>query len=708
MKTRFLQCTIALFVLNATLHAQVVGDYRSTGSTSLTTTTNWESYNGTSWGAATVAPASNASVNEISIRHAISFGTTQPSNRPNKVTVTSGGVLTGGFDTNTALLIKNTGSIVVLNGGIINLNSHFAMPASTTKNISLLSGATLNVNTGALPHINDTASFWNGNENFESGSTLKIIDLGDYATFVSTLKCQLNTSGYLFGKLIYNDVFSSSPNETFIVKGNLVSGATQITINLCEYFDCRFLSITLLNKIDSSSTKVKVNGDAFVEIMYYTNNNSGATQFEVTGDLYYYYIGDDFILPGIRNNRTVLSGTTLQTITMDNEINHLEINNSGAGVIVSNLSQSHLMLDRLTMTQGNINTNGYSLYQWLPDGLTYTSGYIIGKYIKRNMGAATAVGSNQGLFPMGKLGDPNAHRLIRIDLTTASTRNANLEVRYISTPMGNGGLPISAANSVGFGQVINKSNDDGYWTTRLTDISNSSFSETFQNAIATVSIETNETMPAGMSSVNSITQLRGGWQASGTHSPTTVTNGKIKATRTGIIADDIGQYGFGSNFIVTPLYITNFAGSVLNNISQLNAQVTNVINVQALQLQRSYHTETNSFNTIHTWNNIVAGGYNYTDIINTVTYYRLKIINKDGTIQYSTVIKLNGNNKAKPYYDNVADILKSNSPINWKVYNSTGSLLIQKYNTEIVPTNNLTSGTYIVNCGNGESFKFVK
>ena len=56
MKTRFLQCTIALFVLNAMLHAQVVGDYRSTGSTSLTVTTNWEYYNGTSWGAATIVP----------------------------------------------------------------------------------------------------------------------------------------------------------------------------------------------------------------------------------------------------------------------------------------------------------------------------------------------------------------------------------------------------------------------------------------------------------------------------------------------------------------------------------------------------------------------------------------------------------------------------------------------------------------------------
>ncbi len=100
------------------VHAQVTGDYQSTGAVTLTSATNWQTYNGSAWVTATVPPNGNvASGNTITILPTHAWTNTSASTIPAGVTLIHQGTTSA-----------NLGSTLTINGTYI----HYTANASST------------------------------------------------------------------------------------------------------------------------------------------------------------------------------------------------------------------------------------------------------------------------------------------------------------------------------------------------------------------------------------------------------------------------------------------------------------------------------------------------------------------------------------------------------------------------------------------------
>lgn len=96
-----------------------------------------------------------------------------------------------------------------------------------------------------------------------------------------------------------------------------------------------------------------------------------------------------------------------------------------------------------------------------------------------------------------------------------------------------------------------------------------------------------------------------------------------------------------------PLTLTHFSAAVQNSYATLLWQTSNEINMKAFEVEKSSDAKT--FTSIATVAaaNTVTNSYSFKDNtkIETTTYYRLKMLNKDGTYSYSQVVVIN--NKLK-------------------------------------------------------------
>jgi hypothetical protein len=103
------------------------------------------------------------------------------------------------------------------------------------------------------------------------------------------------------------------------------------------------------------------------------------------------------------------------------------------------------------------------------------------------------------------------------------------------------------------------------------------------------------------------------------------------------------------NAQLLPLTLTNFSGNITNQTSQLNWQTANEVNVSHFEVE--YSNNGNSFAKVSTVNakNNSSNLYTATHLVANIAkhYYRLKMVDKDGSFTYSTILQLqsNGNNK---------------------------------------------------------------
>jgi hypothetical protein len=100
-----------------------------------------------------------------------------------------------------------------------------------------------------------------------------------------------------------------------------------------------------------------------------------------------------------------------------------------------------------------------------------------------------------------------------------------------------------------------------------------------------------------------------------------------------------------------PLDILSFSASVKNDIvPQVNLawSTTNELNTKQFEVERSADaTSFNAIGIVAANNTISQNSYTFTDanIINGTSYYRLKIIDKDGAFKYSKVVAVNNTNR---------------------------------------------------------------
>ncbi|HTC01126.1 MAG TPA: T9SS type A sorting domain-containing protein [Ferruginibacter sp.] len=160
---------------------------------------------------------------------------------------------------------------------------------------------------------------------------------------------------------------------------------------------------------------------------------------------------------------------------------------------------------------------------------------------------------------------------------------------------------------------------------------------------------------------------------------------------------------------VLPVKLTSFTGTLLNNNQvSLQWQTADETNIKDYELE--YCTDGISYSSILTTvtpQGEATNNYSYLDTTPAVgsNYYRLKIVNDDGSFSYSNIVPIDIENiKAATIYpnpaiDNIVITLPNANKSVVNIYNSTGSLV--KTTTVYSITNtldiqNLPSGTYFI------------
>jgi len=97
----------------------------------------------------------------------------------------------------------------------------------------------------------------------------------------------------------------------------------------------------------------------------------------------------------------------------------------------------------------------------------------------------------------------------------------------------------------------------------------------------------------------------------------------------------------GTVSTVTPITLTSFNASLVNGNTDLNWTVAEEINASGYSVERS--SDATTFGEIGFVNAANAGTYSYVDAspVSGANYYRLKLVDKDGTYKYSNVVVIN-------------------------------------------------------------------
>lgn len=160
---------------------------------------------------------------------------------------------------------------------------------------------------------------------------------------------------------------------------------------------------------------------------------------------------------------------------------------------------------------------------------------------------------------------------------------------------------------------------------------------------------------------------------------------------------------------VLPITIKSFAASKVTGQQKVKIY-WNVLNEDGIATYIVEHSvDQRSWETIQVNAAVGNNAYNYVDNYPTagINYYRIKIIDKDGSITYSTIRAIDFNNNVKDIFTvtpnpahNYADIVFNDDAVNAvvNVFDATGKLMISKKvtgNTRI-DTSSLSGGVYYV------------
>jgi hypothetical protein len=183
--------------------------------------------------------------------------------------------------------------------------------------------------------------------------------------------------------------------------------------------------------------------------------------------------------------------------------------------------------------------------------------------------------------------------------------------------------------------------------------------------------------------------------------------------------------GFSGFFVKTiggslSLPLVNFTVAKQNNYNVLAWQIAANANIKYIEVERSATGRT--FNTLS--NIAITTGtntYNYTDnnAYNELVFYRLKIVDNAGNINYSNIIRVSNNNTASVVvYPNLIKTTATLQVLDASliggmatITNATGKTLQRikiTANQQLIDMSHYASGIYILNLSNGKSFKLIK
>ncbi len=260
--------------------------------------------------------------------------------------------------------------------------------------------------------------------------------------------------------------------------------------------------------------------------------------------------------------------------------------------------------------------------------IQFNSGsYIIGKFSRW-------ITSGLGVYDF-PIGSNLAGRRIQITYTTANANSAYLTSEFVNAQPGNLGLPLFQTSI-----TINKTGTEGYWRIRNANGFNT----------GNFNLHALAKQFGGIQNVSNLVLIRreingSPFQLIGTHISGTGSNDSVVLGRANL--NVYGDFALGGDLTQNPLPVDllSFSGfySSINNTAELQWISASEINVFKYEIERSFDTETwtkqgelqalgnTTKNTFYSFNENFDSNIGF-------AYYRLKMLDMDGSFEYSKTI----------------------------------------------------------------------
>ncbi len=650
------------------------GDWRTKVATGLSFngTANWESFDGSTWTAESLAPQNCAcSPGRIIIEHETNGGGSSTNTYNSDFIIKSGGILNIVDDNGSPVNFIASGKfITVLDGGLLNISGDIQIPSGASLIVESGGKISINQNTVSLNH-----PIYGGTEDFQEGSIFEILEYDWTSSNLNRRLLDLNATytisqntsgqGYYFGNviidvnptnnftlfggntsvnIIQNDltVSNASATQPILVSGNAngpeITFGGNININSGVFsFGTQFGGGSSTQTIH---VKGNLNTNGTVSLRELNSGTSVSTVVNVEGNIDVlggtFQTADDTSLNG--SATLVFSGSNAQTFTNNGtcDLHLVHFNKSAENL---SLNSDLQVKTALNMIAGNCITHSNMLILGEttanPGTLMHSDGFVVG-IMRRYFNTTTTSGIATALFPIGT--PSNQNRFAFIEYGVAPSVGGHLTTQFIYTPMGIQGLTIPMANCGGCGFDVEETSEQGYWQIDNNGISGGSYESTLHGEGL-----------GGITDLNLLTIVKrpvpaNDWTAPGNHLATTGTIAHPILSRDGL--STFSDFGFGGGIPnPLPVELLYFTAKPLNNkeISLYWATETE-INNSHFEIQKS--KDGRNFETIGTvkgqGNIIETTEYNFIDnqAFPGISYYRLLQVDFDDTKDYSDIISV--------------------------------------------------------------------
>lgn len=478
-------------------------------------------------------------------------------------------------------------------------------------------------------------------------------------------------------------------------------------------FSGRRYGILEINSPTYNNLTGNINDTCFVNQLLITAANnvgfssSNAGFFVITGDIVV-NSGNLIFGTGTGLQNIILRGTTEQQIrgNTSGEITFgenatLTLNSAGLKII-----KRPVFTGNLVMNNTNINLNNDTLIvgnSTTRGSISTVTGRTYNGKLTRWFGTQSiATGNAQGMFPVGSLNDfspcwvtgtPSVAGYITVNYDSASGASA------VSS------FNDNATNNVSVNKRLNKS-----W--RLgTDL----------NISGPLDLRLQSDMPAGF--VNTVANMRlilANATAPGTTGDGTGTNLTTQVNKTGLSSAQLNNtFYIGGNSTDNPLpvrfiAISAIAKSTTNIISWTTASESNLSHFEVERTNNDLKTF-KAIGKVKATNTKSAKQYDFTDLTGGNATYRIKAVNLDGTVEYSTIISVisKTDRQGSIAYPNPVgeyvqvDGINANELHAAKLYNNLGKEISFTVSALGINTGTLIPGIYYLHT-TGSIVKFVK
>lgn len=446
-----------LFLIPALTYATNSGDYQTIGSVTFSSKTNWQTYNGSTWVAASTAPASNTSAQIII--NATHTATVSSSITLNNLVINQNASFV--INSSRTLTITGTG-ITVSAGGTLTNNGTLTLNSNATINGLLVNAGTLNAN--ATLNINGTFRHATSGTGFPNSSNISWYT-GSTCEITGTTSTLPNISGQTF----YNFTWNAASQSSNISLNNYITTING-DLNILNT-NSKTITFFTSNGTLNVGGDVNISGTSSVKL----SNSSITSSININGNYTQsagtFNLGDGTNTMNLKGNYTTSGGTISKTSgtakinfngtttqyfsssnpnAFSNNVN-LEIASGSTLQLMSNMNPAGTNGTTQFNVYGTLNMAGFDLSLNFLFNVASTGSLITGAGVisssngavnnfQNTSGSKIYVGSADGINTSGSLGN------IRVD----GTRTFNSGAKYIyngtTAQVTGNGLPPSTAD----------------------------------------------------------------------------------------------------------------------------------------------------------------------------------------------------------------------------------------------------------------------